>query len=100
MNLNVRMIAAFVLALTLGTGAARALPPPARAPQIPTAPTVGIFEASRAWLASLFGLGGADRGRLSAVRGSEGSHLDPDGLLSILPPLLPPPPCGSSTVPH
>jgi len=91
---KVRMIAALAVALALAAGAAQALPRPTHRPQpVPASAAAGLVDAARAWLASWFsGTGG---GRLSAIRGKEGASIDPNGLLSNIPP--PPTTC---TVPQ
>jgi len=88
---KVRMIAALAVALALAAGAAQALPRPTHPQPAPAA--AGLVDAARAWLAAWFsGTGG---GQLSAIRGKEGASIDPNGLLSNIPP--PPTTC---TVPQ
>jgi hypothetical protein len=87
---KVRRIAALAIALALAAGAARALPPPAHRPQPTAAPAAaGLADAARVWLTSWFrGPGGE---RLSALKGKEGSFIDPNGLLINILKILKPP---------
>lgn len=76
MHSKVRMSAALAVALALAAGTAQALPRPTHPPH-PAATSAGLVDAARAWLASWFP--GAASGQLSAVRGREGSNIDPNG---------------------
>jgi hypothetical protein len=75
MHSKVRMSAALAVALALAAGTAQALPRPTHPPH-PAAPA-GLVDAARAWLASWFP--GAGGGQLSAIKGREGSTIDPNG---------------------
>lgn len=96
---NVRTIAALAVALGLAAGAAQALSPPTHRPQPTVAPApAGLVDVARAWLASW--LSGAGNGRLSAIKGHEGSQIDPNGASAhaLNPPPTIPLPGGSISI--
>jgi len=89
MHSKVRIIGVLALALALAAGAAQALPRPTHRPQPAAAPApAGLVDAARMWLALWFP--GAGGGRLSTITGRDGTFIDPNGLVNILKPILPP----------
>ncbi len=77
---RVRIVAALAFALALGAAAAGALPPTAHRSQRTARPITGVLATARGW-----------NGQISTVRGADGTHMDPDGLLyQILKPILGP----------
>lgn len=85
-------IAVLVFALAWSAVAAGAAQSPSHRPRGGVASS-GLLETARAWFASWLGQGG---GHDVAAKERDGSHLDPNGLLTILktlPDPLPPPTC-------
>jgi len=90
---KVRMIVVLAFVFAFGAVAAGAQPSPSHRPHSHAA---GFFDTLRAGLAAWLGGDGA---KLSAVRGGEGSQLDPSGAPKQLTGTTLPPvavPCGNS----
>jgi hypothetical protein len=84
---KVRMIVVLAFVFAFGAVAAGAQPSP---PHRPHAHAAGFFDTLRVGIAAWLG---EDAGRLSAIRGGEGSQMDPNGSpKQITGTILPPPP--------